>query len=153
MCTCSQTYCVHACMLSCLSCVRLCDPMGCSPPGSSVPGILQARMLEWVPCPLHTIAGPKINSRCRHSQDPLRRPFSASDMPSSALWSIKAPGSWRGPVGFPWDRSLPGQKPSALTPSLFPSYVSVGKFPCLCFRSVFWDMGQRPLPLSFPVKL
>ena len=26
----------------------LCDPMDCSPPGSSVQGILQARILEWV---------------------------------------------------------------------------------------------------------
>ena len=26
----------------------LCDPMDCSPPGSSVCGILQARILEWV---------------------------------------------------------------------------------------------------------
>ena len=26
----------------------LCDPMDCSPPGSSVHGILQARILEWV---------------------------------------------------------------------------------------------------------
>ena len=32
-----------------LSRVRLlCDPTDCSPPGSSVHGILQARMLEWV---------------------------------------------------------------------------------------------------------
>ena len=30
------------------SCRTLCDPMDCSPPGSSVHGILQARMLEWV---------------------------------------------------------------------------------------------------------
>ena len=29
----------------------LCDPMGCSPPGSSVHGILQARILEWVAFP------------------------------------------------------------------------------------------------------
>ena len=29
-------------------CPSLCDPMGCSPPDSSVPGILQARILEWV---------------------------------------------------------------------------------------------------------
>ena len=28
--------------------VRLCDPMDCSSPGSSVHGILQARILEWV---------------------------------------------------------------------------------------------------------
>ena len=28
-------------------CLTLCDPMDCSPPGSSVHGILQARILEW----------------------------------------------------------------------------------------------------------
>ena len=32
-------------------CPTLCDPMGCSPPGSSVHGILQTRKLEWVPIP------------------------------------------------------------------------------------------------------
>ena len=31
-----------------LSCPTLCDPMDCSPPGSSVHGIFQARVLEWV---------------------------------------------------------------------------------------------------------
>ena len=35
-------------LLSHFSGVRLCDPMDWSPPGSSVPGILQARTLEWV---------------------------------------------------------------------------------------------------------
>ena len=30
------------------SCPTLCDPMGCSLPGSSVHGILQARIMEWV---------------------------------------------------------------------------------------------------------
>ena len=30
------------------SCLTLCDPIGCSLPGSSVHGILQARMLEWI---------------------------------------------------------------------------------------------------------
>ena len=30
------------------SCLTLCDPIDSSPPGSSVPGILQARILEWV---------------------------------------------------------------------------------------------------------
>ena len=30
------------------SCLTLCDPRDGSPPGSSVPGILQARTLEWV---------------------------------------------------------------------------------------------------------
>ena len=30
------------------SCLTLCDPMDRSPPGFPVPGILQARTLEWV---------------------------------------------------------------------------------------------------------
>ena len=33
---------------SCQSCPTLCHPIDSSPPGSSVPGILQARTLEWV---------------------------------------------------------------------------------------------------------
>ena len=33
---------------SLLSCPTLCDPIDGSPPGSPVPGILQARTLEWV---------------------------------------------------------------------------------------------------------
>ena len=32
-------------------CPILCDPMDCGPPGSSVYGILQARILEWVAMP------------------------------------------------------------------------------------------------------
>ena len=32
-------------------CLTLCDSMDCSPPGSSVHGILQARVLEWVAMP------------------------------------------------------------------------------------------------------
>ena len=33
------------------SCPTLCNPIDGSPPGSSVPGILQARILEWVAMP------------------------------------------------------------------------------------------------------
>ena len=39
-------------MVFCVSVAQLyptlCDPMDCNPPGSSVHGILQARILEWV---------------------------------------------------------------------------------------------------------
>ena len=35
-------------LLSRISHIRLCDPIDGSPTGSSVPGILQARILEWV---------------------------------------------------------------------------------------------------------
>ena len=33
------------------SCPMLCDPVNCSPPGSTVHGILQARTLEWAAMP------------------------------------------------------------------------------------------------------
>ena len=38
-------------MLIAQSCQTLCNPMDCSPPGSSAFGILQAGQLEWVPLP------------------------------------------------------------------------------------------------------
>ena len=40
----------HVCLRaqSLQSCLALCDPMDCSPPGSSVPGISLARILDWV---------------------------------------------------------------------------------------------------------
>ena len=42
------------------SCPTLCDPIDGSPPGSSVPGILQTRILEWVAisfsrCPVYLV--------------------------------------------------------------------------------------------------
>ena len=42
---------VCMCAKSLQLCPTLCDPMDCSPPGSSVHGILQARILEWVAMP------------------------------------------------------------------------------------------------------
>ena len=41
--------CVHAKSLQ--LCLTLCNPMDCSPPGSSLHGILQARILEWTAMP------------------------------------------------------------------------------------------------------
>ena len=38
---------VSAAAKSLQSCLTLCDPIDGSPPGSPVPGILQARTLEW----------------------------------------------------------------------------------------------------------
>ena len=42
---------VRACELSLQLCLTLCNTMNCSPPGSSVHGILQARILAWVAMP------------------------------------------------------------------------------------------------------
>ena len=43
-----EKYAAAAAAKSLQSCLTLCDPIDCSPQGSSVPGILQARILEWV---------------------------------------------------------------------------------------------------------
>ena len=40
------------------SCPTLCDPMDCSLPGSSLHGILQARVLEWVAIFVHLFLAP-----------------------------------------------------------------------------------------------
>ena len=45
----TMEYCV--CVSVAQLCLTLCDPMDCSLPGSSVHGILQARILEWVTMP------------------------------------------------------------------------------------------------------
>ena len=48
----SPSVCVCVCVkLVTQLCLTLWDPMDCSPPGSSVHGILQARTLEWVAMP------------------------------------------------------------------------------------------------------
>ena len=54
--------CVCVCAQSCLT---LCDPMDCSPPGSSLHEIIQARILEWVPFPIPgDLPDPGIEPTC-----------------------------------------------------------------------------------------
>ena len=42
-------------------CSTLCNPMDCNPPGSSVHGIFQARILDWVAMPSFRISSPPRN--------------------------------------------------------------------------------------------
>ena len=49
--------CVCVCVCVCMraqSCPTLCDPVDCSPPGFSVHGILQSRILGWIAMPSST---------------------------------------------------------------------------------------------------
>ena len=59
-----------------LSCPTLCDPKDGSPPGSPVPGILQARTLEWVafPSSMHEseVAQSCLTLKQRHGLQPTR---------------------------------------------------------------------------------
>ena len=45
---CLKVYMIAAAAMSLQSCLTLCYPTDGSPPGSAVPGILQARTLEWI---------------------------------------------------------------------------------------------------------
>ena len=62
--------CVHAKSLQ--SCLTLYDPMDCSLPGSSLLGILQARILEWVAMPF---SGGSSRSRDRTRIPCIARQF------------------------------------------------------------------------------
>ena len=48
------------------SCPTLCDPIGGSPPGSPVPGILQARTLEWVAISFSNARKWKVKVKCQY---------------------------------------------------------------------------------------
>ena len=48
------------------SCPTLCEPIDSSPPGSSVPGILQARTLEWVAISLSNLSSGKLVTQRSH---------------------------------------------------------------------------------------
>ena len=63
---CSSIYkslCVKVCV-SCQSRLTPCNPMDCSLPGSSVHGIVQARILEWVAIPFsRDLPNPRIEPK------------------------------------------------------------------------------------------
>ena len=55
--------CVCACECA-QSVLALCDFMDCSPPGSSVYGIFQARILEWAAMPAFRVSSPPRDRTC-----------------------------------------------------------------------------------------
>ena len=84
------------------SCPTLCDPIDGSPPGSPVPGILQARTLEWVAISFSNAGKWKVKvkslSRVRPSVTPWTAAFHA---PPSMGFSRQE--YWSGvPVPSPW---------------------------------------------------
>ena len=87
------------------SCPTLCDPTDCSPPGSPVPGILQARTLEWVAIScssawkwevkVKSLSGVQLSATpwTAAYQDPLSMGFSRQEywsgvpLPSKCWWT------------------------------------------------------------------
>ena len=69
----SQRSCVRVCVCVLITqlCLTLCDPMDCSPPGSSVYGILQARILDRVDIPFSNLPDPGIEPGLLHCRQIL----------------------------------------------------------------------------------
>ena len=71
------------------SCPTLWDPIDSSPPGSPVPGILQARTLEWVAISFSNAGKWKVKSESEVAQSclTLRDPMDCS-LPGSSIHGI-----------------------------------------------------------------
>ena len=69
------------------SCPTLCDPIDGSPPGSTVPGILQARTLEWVAIAFSNESKWKVKREVAQSCLTLRNPMDCS-LPGSSICGI-----------------------------------------------------------------
>ena len=59
-------------------CPTLCDPIDGSPPGSPVPGILQARTLEWVAISFSNAGKRKVKVKSLSRVRPLATPWTAA---------------------------------------------------------------------------
>ena len=79
-------FCRCVCAKLLQSCLTLCDPMDCSLPGSSVHGISQARILEWVAMP-----------SSRGSSWP-RDPSRISYVSCIGSWFFTISAAWEAPV-------------------------------------------------------
>ena len=130
------------------SCLTLCNPMDCNLPGSSVCGILQARILEWVAIPFSRRSSQPRNwtlVSCTASlvTQLVKNPLQCG-RPGFDSWIGKIP--WRSerlhtPVFWPgefhrlyspWGRKK-SDRPERLSLSLPPVQVSLYLLPCSRF--------------------
>ena len=70
------------------SCLSLCDPMDCSPPGSSVHGISQARTLQWVAIPFSVGSSPPRDQTWVSCKSPALQVASLSSEPPGKPTSL-----------------------------------------------------------------
>ena len=83
------------CVCGCSVMSSLCDPMDCSSPGSSVHGILQARIPEWV------VTGKEKdlpNPGIELSPPALAGRSFTTEPPETPLWDHSTPIYWRTPI-------------------------------------------------------
>ena len=89
------------------SCLTLCDPRDGSPPSSAIPGIFQARTLEWV-----AISFSKPN---------ILKPIYVKGLPRWRYWQgTHLPGDARECGLDPWIRKIPWKRAWQSTPVFLP---------------------------------
>ena len=138
----SLSVCVCVCVLVTQSCPTLCDHIDCSPPGSSVHGILQARILEWAAISFSLdnyssfggVGGGTVRELCISLRDPptVDGFGNPAKQASQELWSLFShcllrSGIWRPTAAC----SLPPPKPAAFGVSPGPASVSPVPEPCM----------------------
>ena len=88
---------LYAAAKSLQSCLILCDPIDGSPPSSSVPGILQARTLEWVAI---SFSNPCMHAKSLQSDPTLCDPIDSSPPGSSVHGILQAGVLQWGAIAF-----------------------------------------------------
>ena len=98
---CSLYLCLFCCLMyaaaakSLQSCPTLCDPIDGSPPGSPVPGILQARTLEWVAIPFSNAGKWKVKVKSLSRVWLLVTPWTAAHQAPPSM-GFSRQESWTG---------------------------------------------------------
>ena len=123
---------------SLLSCPNLCDPTDCGLPGSSVHGILQARIVEWVPPGDLPIPGIRPVSLKSHA---LVGGFFTTSAPWDALFNRQTFGNYLSPlVPDPshhictHSHKAPGdpKSPTSVYPGGSAHFLDHPRAPCAC---------------------
>ena len=141
----ASTY-VFAAAKSLQSCLTLCDPTDGSPPGSPVPGILQARTLEWVAIAFSNAWKWKVKGKLLSCVQLSATPWTAAyQAPPSMGFSRQE--YWSG-VPLPSPTYVFGWLHILSTKRFFHSFVRLLFVKLLPVVDVKWL--SEPLPFWFP---
>ena len=113
------------------SCPTLCDPIDGSPPGSPVPGILQARTLEWVAISFSNAWKWKVKVKLLNCIQPSATSWTAAFQAPPSM-GVSRQEYWSGvPLPSPWFPLPPVKKPAATY-----NTVPTDLFTLICYYSL-----------------
>ena len=124
------------------SCPTLCNPMDCSLPGFSIPGILQARTLEWVATAFSNAWKWKVKVKSLSRVRLLATPWTA------AFQAPPSMGFFGNSTGVGWREQLISKR-AKLT------YLDKWFYHGCCFKSPFWlssCMSKSDIRISLDIK-